>query len=106
MRTIQDIDASVFPVAKQLEEALRTGEIDIDLYCKGHVALAFEYAVCAYGLEAASHMQRLPVSYFLTSFKTQMAWDEHFKDKVEVIYTACFEDGLFPFQVTQKPALA
>jgi hypothetical protein len=102
--TLTDLHRRIAPVRRLLQEAYRTKAVTKDVYHKGLVQIAYEYAVAGYVDETMGVLMGVEPIYFKTAFVTQMDAEPQFHSQGQTVAEVLATAGLMP--MTQKVAHA
>lgn len=100
---LTDLNRRLYPVRKQLGEAVKASKISLDVYHRTLVQLAYEYAVAGYADETLFMVMDITPSYFKGAATRHMAEDAKFHKQATTVAEVLTSTGLFP---TQKAARA
>jgi hypothetical protein len=103
------VDERVFQVRKDLDRLFEAGSLTQDLYFKGLMLLAYEYAVENFPEEALEIVLEIDETYFRNTADKQMREDVEFFQRAALVYRSLLAAGLTPFAfnvIPQKQALA
>lgn len=101
---LANLDSRIAPVRRLLQDAYRSKSVTKDLYHKGLVQIAYEYAVAGYVDETIGVLVGVEPSYYQNAFVSQMDADPQFHSQGNTVAEVVASAGLMP--ITQKVAYA
>lgn len=103
MTELEKVQARVWPVQREMEAMVVDGKLTEDLYRKGLVMLAYEYAVAGFPEEAMILVLQIPSEYFKTVAPKHMREDVQYYQRASQTYRILTDCGLIPFHFNIIP---